>query len=1705
MADETLDPVGTRITRDVLEQVQSLYDQGLYLQAYQLGTRFQPLAEWEGIDGLILSGRIAGNLGARRLGMKQYVSAYRMAPDSLVTRAYYLQVVGDWRGPIFAWRKFRQFEPTIREAVAVADRDEGWEYLYTQAANLCGVFRDFERAEGFLREAERFPSRFPWLLVERVCLENLQERWLEGVTLARRALEIRPWYRPAVQHLAQSLHGLDRDEEALELLTEAARRIESQFVLMQLAGLQADLRKYDEVLVTLERAEQSLIIAEQSTKDWIFAMRCQAGCANGRFSVALAGARQLKDPYHEELVKRLETLTTTPRRVQLTVPFIQQFRKTCLPATLAMLRRFWELPADQLEVAEAICYDGTPTHRARAWVEGQGMYACEFALDWEIAVALIDRQIPFALFTSEATSGHAQVVIGYDDLRRTLILRDPGFPQIVELGVEHLLKRHVASGPGCMLVLPSEWQGRVADLKFPDAGFYDLFRRVQQALESHLRAEAEKVLGELRALDAKHRLTLMAERAVYSYDTNLPGLQECLDRYLAQYPDDGNLLWARLGCLQELGRRQDRLEFLRRCCSRPGADAVFQQQLAQELMGDARDSQAASRAIKRCLLMQPLSPPALTTLARLSWNHREFEAAFDIYRLVATLDDKSEPAANAYFTASTACRKSDEVLNWLQRRQERNLGSSPAPCITWLNALRSRDRTNEVMLHLEEVLKTHPEHGDLWLMAADLHGRHGNLDQADRYLAAAESKVRRNSYLRVKADLARYRGDIKAALTIWQELIPLEPVSVSVHGAVAQLLAESSGRREALEHLKGVCKRFPYHYRLHQLWCQWARQEGPEASESVARELVAAHPADAWSRRELALILSEAGRHQEAIREAEEGMQLAPNDPLSRGVRAHIFQAQGRSDLARVDFAEALRLQVDHGPSIEGMVNTSATLAEKKEALAFIEQELVRQVVMGEGLEAYRNAARLIVAPEILLESLLAALKARPDLPSAWSVTILQRAQMLQLEESLALAKEAVVRFPLLEQFWLDLALVQRLLHDHPQERAALEQAAKVAPMSNSAVMELGHFFQRSGEPDRARECYDEACAREPLDAGAHGQAAILLWNRGDRETAIARIRHSISLQPDYLRGWQQLAAWSKSAGQPGVAEELAQAMIENRPGDVRSLLVLARLLAGAGRSAEALAIADRTVRDFPRNIVAHELRAEFLFDLKRQDEAVAACEPEVWGSRVPASLRACQARLEAERGNLVSAIERMNEVLRENPGYISGWQSLADWYWRQNQFDEAVAAATNIRRLDPLNPVPLGYLGSLKLQKNDRAGAKAEFQTATKLEPAYVYGTDNLLALQLQDREFEAAWKTLELIKRHGTADQAKAAEVKIRTRILQNSTGSDKSWRKKKPEGPEVEESFKHLKSLCLDTKTERVHIDQSIQSLVEAGQTRRLDRELNDYVTDPAANAAVGIWWMRRRFERKKWFCSEQVHRLCPGKPAARQAIITFIESAGALPALTRISLFNVAVRWVSSWWRYLIVQWLCWRHREWLRQDTLAWGTVGYALVTLSRPRAAIRWMQDWRERKGAGMWMLFNLALALRKCRRWEELRQLLSHAVTMPERDHTFDLSRLLLSFELAVKGETKAAAAHFHELRPNESDRFFHVHYQYVKSLLAVQQTAVADRYAEYKVQSEAVRKTAFQYRMPVFQRTQYRRCQIRMARDAGSKWGVIRAWIWK
>ncbi|MGC4045486.1 MAG: C39 family peptidase [Armatimonas sp.] len=550
---ETLTPL--------LAQVRALYDDGLYLQAYNtLGGSRSALANWRGTQERLYAGRMAANLGAHRLSNVLHTLAWRTDRTDPEARSAYARVLQEKHGPLYAWRWMQQIWNPLNPEITHT------EWLAT-AAVMLGDMRDFERAHALLARALARQTDEYWVHTVHARVLEKEDRYPEAMEAVDRALDVKPWNRVGVQVKAHLLTLASRPEEAFALLTEAESRMESSAVTAQCAALLQERADWEGLEASVTRLEALAPIAEPVFVEWMSGLRGEVEYHRGQVEQARAYLEK-SSGFDKKIAENLAR-ERPARRVQLDVTFVRQNHVTCAPATLTALSRYWGRTAEHLDVVEEICYDGTPGHSERHWADTHGFVTREFTLSIAAAQVLLDRGVPLPSATTGLNMGHLQAVIGYDDRRGTLLIRDPYYPHTSEALAEELIESQRSTGPRAHAFVPIEKAELFDGIELPDAALWDAHHRLLQALQIHHREEAAAELTTLMENAPEHHLACSARRALASYDSDVEGILAAIESMLALYPDDPHLQVTRLSCLRDLSRPEERLEELKRLADDP--------------------------------------------------------------------------------------------------------------------------------------------------------------------------------------------------------------------------------------------------------------------------------------------------------------------------------------------------------------------------------------------------------------------------------------------------------------------------------------------------------------------------------------------------------------------------------------------------------------------------------------------------------------------------------------------------------------------------------------------------------------------------------------------------------------------------------------------------------------------------------------------------------------------------------------------------------------------------------------------------------------------------------------------------------------------------------------------------------------------------------------------------------------------------------
>jgi len=1080
------------LNEELFGEISELYNNGLYLQAYERAQVAGPLKLWTGRRSRLYAARLANHLGSPRVGRTLFRIAHRKFPTDPEVTYFHTYAMTGRRGVYESLKRVEQYN-NLPEA-----SDEIRADWFSLRALLCAVVRDFENADRWIQQSLELQPDRSWIHVQHSIVLDVQDRSEEAFAASEKALQLRPSFRPAVQNMASRLVQAHRDDEAIDLLQKGIETIEAGDLRTQLGSLFLELERYEEARKLFSNIENyfPMLKMEPKVVEALAAMNSDMHYYCGDHLEAAKHAKKTNAEFHEEIAKRLEDPDFEGKRVRLDVEFVRQDHMTCAPATLTSIARYWDKPAEHLDIVEEICYDGTPAHNERRWAIEAGYETREFRLTWESAVSLIDRGIPFTLTTTEPGSAHLQAVIGYDAYRHTFLVRDPGDRHSREFDAKNTIERYESTGPRAMAMVPKDKADLLDGLELPESKFYDVYFKLQLCLEKHDRSKAAQVVEKLVQMDPNHRMTLNAKSVIARYDSDLSATLETTEAQLTKYPKDANLQLARLACLSELGKAKDRIEMLRELNDDPKCHPVFWTQLANELMGDAREKENVDYLIRRSLKYQSEMPTPYSLMGSIKFEERLEDEAVEAFRLAACIDDKNEGRAKQYFYACRITNDTSKALSYLEDRVKRFETRSSLPARTLCWAYDQLENTKDSIRVLQSAYKIHRKDGEFLLYAAQYFSGLGKFEKAEQLLAKAKPVAHAQTWTRVAALVASYQGKNANALKYWTSLIKKDPLDMVAHRFATGLLADAGGSEAALKHLRTHVDRFPYSYALRSMLIDWVKQGTRDEIETELNEFLRHHPEDAWAHRELASLHLSSREFELAEQHIAKAEEVEPDSLGDCLLRARFHQIRNEAPQAKEQFRKAIKISIDNEYAMAGLIQCCNTKADREEQLAFVLDELKRQVGLGEGLLVYHAVAQTCLDADELYESLNQILLESDERWQSWVAVCRQLSDMQKHDEAIELATQGAKKFPLLPRMWMELANANASAGRIDDEIAALRKAKEINPNWSELIRMLAEALDKKGDLDGARKEITANLRVEPRDVISMEFLAGIMWRQ---------------------------------------------------------------------------------------------------------------------------------------------------------------------------------------------------------------------------------------------------------------------------------------------------------------------------------------------------------------------------------------------------------------------------------------------------------------------------------------------------------------------------------------------------------------------------------------------------------------------------------
>lgn len=1559
----TVQPTGAE-----LDQLARAYDEGQFLDAWAAIRHCAPLRAWRGPAAMVWAGRLSSQLGGSSLGDSLLLAAARWYPEDQRVQYFGLRALLSRRGPLEAWRTLARWDESRPDLVAQPE-------VLGLKAVILGIFQDFREAQRTWDLAWRARPEDLWLLMERSVILEQQDRFDDSIAVLHDLLDRRPWYCPAVLSLAQAWLARGQRDEAIDLLTRAMSRLQSPWVAGLLANALIESDDPQGAMAAWDRYGSLATMLEPDGVKALLAALSQTYYLAGDLTMARRFAEQSDDPFLGRIAARLAGATSAGRRrVVIEVPVVRQHRVTCAPATLEMLGGYWQRRVDQLVIADEITYNGTPTHLERGWAERNGWVGRELSLDWAAATALLDRGVPFTLTTRGPLSAHEQAVVGYDEVRRTLLVRDPSSPFLVEWDIEGLLENQRAHGPRALALVPTERANLLEGLVLGDAQLRDELYRMMQALEGHDRAAAVAALGRLDRLGRQSPVALEGRCLLARYDDNLVELLAAIEAQLELFPDDPLVGLQRLECLAALERRQECHDELTRQIDR-GGHPVFLRLQARELATDGERFAEARECLRRYLQQVPTDPEGLELAGQLLWSERKLERAHAYLHLAACLGDTNERLFAMAFRAAELVGAEDRSIDVLRERFERSGRRSAAPAQTLFWALLQRGESHAAFEVLDRALELRPADGDLRLFAADAHARIGRYERAEQLAAGAT--VSRRDRVVVEARIAGYRGELAAAARLWREALALNPHDLAGLDALRTTIGATEGQAAALELLRGLVRQSPHHLGLRRLLIEELREDGPE-HEAAIRELLVLEPRDAWARRELALALGARDAVVEAHAELDLAEAIDPDEASTRCIRARLSARAGDLDTARALYLEAVRLDPDSDLAIGAAAATCPTAALRREVLEVVFAELSQRPLRGEGITAFMAVAEQTLAADELLAH-AEVLAARHDRRwQAWVAVVRCQTRLGLVQAALETAGEAVRRFPAVVEVLVEAAQVHREATGWteppcPTELELLRAAVAVEPTSAQAALALAASLRRGGRGDEVSALLEEAIVRIPLDGR-------LSWMLADEQAAAGRLGEALAsyeraarLAPWSEELWQNFRAAAEGADRPGLPREVARRLVAERPLDLGAAMAVVLVEDDPAARLEAV---EGALRLDPRHEPAHDLQAVALAEDGRIEEARTRLEA-VPGFSQSVVLRGRRAWIDARAGDLAGAIRAMKLVVEDDPAYAWGWLQLASWAAAAERPALQLRAADEMLRLDARDTAAWCHRGDALRGLGQSVEAVEAYERAHALEPEHPIPILGVADAWLDADEYGEAQAWVARIE-DPTDALARSFAIALHT----NDAAAALATYERAVTDAEIADG---LADYMIGRLQQAELGDKAI---------RRLDRGVEAGTLLPR-----GIWhWAQLQV------------------PGGWKKVVAMLPRLIALGPAFAAAALRVLVEHAAETGRWSDFDRLLKRHADLLVADRDCWSAVGFGLARSARWRRCREWLSG-PNKPEPFPFTLYNLALAHRFLGETDEAAAVACRGLDLPA-DHTTPRLCVWAAYDAAIAGRITDASS---------------------------------------------------------------------------------------
>ena len=521
------------------------------------------------------------------------------------------------------------------------------------------------------------------------------------------------------------------------------------------------------------------------------------------------------------------------------------------------------------------------------------------------------------------------------------------------------------------------------------------------------------------------------------------------------------------------------------------------------------------------------------------------------------------------------------------------------------------------------------------------------------------------------------------------------------------------------------------------------------------------------------------------------------NDPAALIDQARTFQQKGESKAAIIQLKNALQnspdnpearfslgaIYVETGDplSAEKELRRAASLGIKPERIApLLGRALLNQGKFQDALDATLPIAGIAQSAEILAvrgdaffglrkpdeakEAYQNALALKPDFTPA----LLGLAKHASVTGDAAgaerHAEQAVRKDPRSVEAWLLKGDLLRNKNDTSAALKAYDEAIKVRPNSLAALNSRANAFTALGKYAEAKADLDAARKIDATSLPITYSQAVLDATQGNNKAALDSLQIVLRSAPGHMPSILLSGVVQQALGNNEQAEQALKKYVNANPGNVYARKVLASLYTKNGQTQDAMTVLGPALTDAPQDSQLLMIAGESYMRTKQYDKATEYFEKANAINPGAAIVHTALGMSKLGQGDNSTALAELERATNLDDKSSKSGLLLVMTQIRLKQYDKALASIEAIEKKQPNDPQVHNMKGGAYLGLNKPAAARASFEKAVSVAPAFFPAIENLAHLDVQEKHPEAARKRIEaFIAANNTSTSAMTAAAKL------------------------------------------------------------------------------------------------------------------------------------------------------------------------------------------------------------------------------------------------------------------------------------------------------------------------------------------------------